>query len=67
MRAVFYPILGERIWGWPGHCIDILAVFSTLFGLATSLGFGAAQARVKGARFRLWDWLFLRTDGETRC
>ncbi|WP_110673767.1 BCCT family transporter [Salinicola sp. RZ23] len=44
MRAVFYPILGERIWGWPGHCIDILAVFSTLFGLATSLGFGAAQA-----------------------
>jgi BCCT family betaine/carnitine transporter len=36
--------LGERIWGWPGHCIDILAVFATLFGLATSLGFGATQA-----------------------
>ncbi|MBN2872827.1 MAG: BCCT family transporter [Halothiobacillaceae bacterium] len=44
VRSMFYPILGERIWGWPGHLIDILAVFATLFGLATSLGIGAQQA-----------------------
>ncbi|MFP4138743.1 MAG: BCCT family transporter, partial [Halomonas sp.] len=44
MRSIFYPILGERVWGWPGHLIDILAVFATLFGLATSLGLGATQA-----------------------
>ncbi|MBE0489840.1 MAG: BCCT family transporter [Halomonas sp.] len=44
MRSIFYPILGERIWGWPGHVIDILAVFATLFGLTTSLGIGATQA-----------------------
>ncbi|MGO2878600.1 MAG: BCCT family transporter [Halomonas sp.] len=44
MRSVFYPILGERVWGWPGHVIDILAVFASLFGLATSLGLGASQA-----------------------
>ena len=44
IRSAFYPILGDRIWGWPGHIIDILAVFATLFGLATSLGFGATQA-----------------------
>ena len=44
MRSIFYPIFGERIWGWPGHVIDILAVFATLFGLATSLGLGAQQA-----------------------
>lgn len=44
VRSVFYPLLGERIWGWPGHVIDILAVLATLFGLATSLGYGAAQA-----------------------
>ncbi|MGE6793861.1 BCCT family transporter [Pseudomonas guineae] len=44
MRSIFYPILGERVWGWPGHIIDILAVFATLFGLATSLGLGAEQA-----------------------
>lgn len=44
VRSVFYPLLGERVWGWPGHIIDILAVFATMFGLATSLGLGASQA-----------------------
>ncbi|MDO5646830.1 BCCT family transporter [Paracoccus sp. (in: a-proteobacteria)] len=44
LRSVFYPIFGERIWGWPGHVIDIMAVLATIFGLATSLGFGAEQA-----------------------
>ena len=44
IRSIFYPIFGERVWGWTGHIIDALAVFATLFGLATSLGFGAEQA-----------------------
>jgi len=44
IRSIFYPLLGDRTWGWPGHIIDILAVLATLFGLATSLGLGAQQA-----------------------
>lgn len=44
IRSAFYPIFGERVWGWPGHIIDLLAVVATLFGLATSLGLGARQA-----------------------
>ena len=44
MRSAFYPLFGERVWGWTGHIIDTLAVFATLFGLATSLGFGTLQA-----------------------
>lgn len=44
LRSAFYPLLGERVWGWWGHAIDIMAVFATLFGLATSLGFGTEQA-----------------------
>ena len=44
IRSAFYPIFGDRVWGWTGHIIDTLAVFATLFGLATSLGFGAQQA-----------------------
>jgi len=44
LRSAFYPLLGDRVWGWWGHIIDTLAVFATLFGLATSLGFGAEQA-----------------------
>ena len=44
VRSIFYPIFGDAVWGWVGHVIDTLAVFATLFGLATSLGFGAEQA-----------------------
>ncbi len=44
VRSMFYPIFGERVWGWTGHIIDTLAVLATLFGLATSLGIGAEQA-----------------------
>jgi betaine/carnitine transporter, BCCT family len=44
IRSIFYPLLGDRAWGWPGHVVDVLAVVATLFGLATSLGLGAQQA-----------------------
>lgn len=44
IRSAFYPILGERVWGWPGHVIDLFAVVSTIFGLATTIGIGATQA-----------------------
>ncbi len=43
ISSIFYPILGERVYGWPGQLIDILAVLATLSGLATSLGAGAEQ------------------------
>ena len=43
IRSAFHPLLGDRVWGWSGHAIDTLAVFATLFGLATSLGLGAGQ------------------------
>ena len=44
IRSIFYPLLGNRIWGWQGDIIDIVAVLATLFGLTTSLGLGARQA-----------------------
>ncbi len=43
MRSVFYPILGDRIYGFWGNLIDTIAVIATLFGLASSLGFGVKQ------------------------
>lgn len=43
IRSAFYPIFGNRIHGWAGNVIDVLAVVATLFGLATSLGLGATQ------------------------
>ncbi|MBS3739536.1 MAG: BCCT family transporter [Psychroflexus sp.] len=43
IRSVFYPFLGDKIYGIVGDIIDIFAVLATLFGLATSLGFGVQQ------------------------
>ncbi len=44
IRSAFYPLIGDHSWGFFGHVIDTVAVLATLFGLATSLGFGAQQA-----------------------
>lgn len=43
LRSVFYPILKDKIFGFWGDLIDILAVVACLFGLATSLGLGVQQ------------------------
>ncbi|WP_245689426.1 BCCT family transporter [Roseospirillum parvum] len=44
IRSAFYPLIKDGSWGWFGNLIDVVAVLATLFGLATSLGFGAQQA-----------------------
>jgi choline/glycine/proline betaine transport protein len=43
IRSTLYPVLGERIHGAAGNAVEILAVFGTLFGVATSLGLGVQQ------------------------
>ncbi len=43
VRMTLRPILGRLVDGPLGQCVDILAVFATIFGLATSLGLGAKQ------------------------
>ena len=43
MRSALYPIVGDRIYGPLGHGVDLLAVFGTIFGVATSLGLGVNQ------------------------
>ena len=43
LRSALYPIIGERIYGPVGHGVDLLAVFGTVFGVATSLGLGVKQ------------------------
>jgi len=43
IRSIFFPLLGDRIYGFWGNVIDVLSVLATLFGLATSLGLGVKQ------------------------
>ncbi|MCE8016977.1 BCCT family transporter [Halomonas sp. MCCC 1A17488] len=53
IRYTLYPLLGEKVNGWIGNLIDIIAVFATLFGIATSLGLGVQQIN-SGLNY-LWD------------
>lgn len=43
ISSAFFPVLGDRIYRWPGKVFDGLAVFATVFGVATSLGLGTMQ------------------------
>ncbi len=43
IRSTLYPLIGDRIYGFWGDVVDILAVFGTMFGIVTSLGLGATQ------------------------
>ncbi|MTI55367.1 glycine betaine uptake BCCT transporter [Geosporobacter ferrireducens] len=43
ISSAFYPLIGDRIYGPIGKAIDILSVFATIFGVATSLGLGSSQ------------------------
>jgi choline/glycine/proline betaine transport protein len=43
MRSSLYPLLGKRVNGPIGDAVDIFAICGTLFGIATSLGYGVAQ------------------------
>ncbi|WP_028116496.1 choline BCCT transporter BetT [Ferrimonas senticii] len=43
LRSALYPLIGDRIYGWAGHAVDIFAILGTIFGVATSLGYGVLQ------------------------
>ena len=43
LRSALYPLIGDRIYGPIGHAVDIFAVIGTVFGVATSLGYGVEQ------------------------
>ena len=43
LRSALYPLFGERIYGPLGTIVDVFAILSTTFGVATSLGFGVEQ------------------------
>lgn len=43
IRWALEPLLGRRVKGWAGDLIDVIAIFGTVFGIATSLGLGVQQ------------------------
>ncbi len=54
MRWLLEPLLGRRrVEGWVGHAVDTVAIVGTLFGVATSFGFGVSQV-MGGLEFLGW-------------
>jgi choline-glycine betaine transporter len=43
MKSAFYPLIGDKIFGWMGDVLDVVSVATTLFGVCTSLGLGVQQ------------------------
>tara|TARA_R110001583_G_scaffold100102_1_gene245727 strand:- start:714 stop:1841 length:1128 start_codon:yes stop_codon:yes gene_type:complete len=53
IRYTLYPLLGDKVNGWMGVSVDVIAVFATLFGIATSLGLGVQQ--INAGLNAIWD------------
>ncbi len=59
-RWALEPLFGDRVRGWVGDVIDIIAILGTIFGVATSLGLGASQI---ATGFSVLGWVDEPTDG----
>lgn len=53
ISATLKPVLGDKVYGKTGTIINVLAILSTVFGVATTLGFGALQ--INGGLSYLFD------------
>lgn len=54
VRSAMRPLIGDAVNRWPGKTADVVAIVATVFGLATSLGFGADQ--INAGLARLFGW-----------
>jgi choline/glycine/proline betaine transport protein len=54
VRSAMRPLIGDGVNRWPGKLADVVAIVATVFGLATSLGFGADQ--INAGLNRLFGW-----------
>jgi choline/glycine/proline betaine transport protein len=55
IRSAMRPLIGNAVERWPGKLTDVVAIVATVFGLATSLGFGAEQMNAGLARLSGWE------------
>eukprot|EP01023_Acetabularia_acetabulum_P042350 TRINITY_DN417_c1_g1_i1.p1 TRINITY_DN417_c1_g1~~TRINITY_DN417_c1_g1_i1.p1 ORF type:complete len:740 (+),score=151.80 TRINITY_DN417_c1_g1_i1:108-2327(+) len=62
MKSTFYPLIGDKIFGWMGDVIDIISVATTMFGVCTSLGLGVKQ--INNGINRLNDDIPTNTDSQ---
>lgn len=57
IRSSLTPLFGERLSGWGGHIVDIIAVVATILGVAQTLGFGVEQFISGVNRLGVGEWI----------
>src|SRR5690625_2909841 len=53
LSSTFSPLLGGKVYEWPGKLIDALSIIGTVFGLAVSVGLGVLQ--INAGMNIMWD------------
>ena len=53
LSSTFSPLLGRKVYEWPGKLIDALSIIGTVFGLAVSVGLGVLQ--INAGMNIMWD------------
>ncbi|MGL6039578.1 MAG: BCCT family transporter, partial [Deefgea sp.] len=56
VRSGLYPILKDKINGPWGHAVDVFALCGTIFGIATTLGYGVMQLSAGLSHVTGWDF-----------
>ena len=51
--SIFSPLLGSKVYEWPGKLLDAIGIIGTVFGLAVSVGLGVLQ--ISAGLNILWD------------
>lgn len=64
IRSSLAPLFGEKLSGFPGHVVDVVAVVATILGVAYTLAFGVEQFVAGLYRIGFGDWLMVEAaDG----
>eukprot|EP00928_Gymnodinium_smaydae_P046729 TRINITY_DN3114_c0_g1_i1.p1 TRINITY_DN3114_c0_g1~~TRINITY_DN3114_c0_g1_i1.p1 ORF type:complete len:1095 (-),score=177.76 TRINITY_DN3114_c0_g1_i1:403-3687(-) len=53
VRFGLYPLIGDKVYGWIGDCVDILSIVTTIAGVCTSLGLGTMSINMGLQRLSL--------------
>lgn len=68
IRSALTPLFGDRLSGYAGHAVDVVAVIATVLGVAQTLGFGVEQFVAGLSRIGFGDWLLVtEADGTQKA
>jgi len=64
IRSSLCPLFGQKLTGFSGHAVDVVAVVATILGVSVTMGLGVEQFVAGLNRVGLGDWL-IAPDGSS--